>query len=202
MAKRPRPASDIKDLPVTDESIEHLQGPEVTDQDLPDIRTPDQKTFMGQVVPGVQKFDDETAVKFLAYYSTTGRKNASARAVGVQPNTVQRWERNNQEFAELVQDAKRTWLESLEREAFRRGVEGVLEPVVGGKDPKIVTYVRKYSDKLLEMMLRKADPTGYAGKGAEISVNVKTGVLVAPAATDATNTPLKIESAEDEEPNK
>ena len=195
MSKKPRPATSADSLPVTSASIEHLEGPEVTDQDLPDNRT---KTFMNKSVVAQRKFDDKAAARFLAFYATTGRKAASANAAGITYGCVRYWEVNDDNFGELVLDAHQCWLESLEREAFRRGVEGVLEPVVAGKDPEIVTYVRKYSDKLLELLMRKADPTGYGNRGTDVNVNVKTGVLVAPAGQTLESTPLSIEDVEEE----
>lgn len=195
MSKRPRPATSAEGLPVTSDSIEHLEGSEVTDQDLPDTRT---KTWKNKPVVEQRRFDDRAAAKFLGYYAATGRKAASAKAAGVSYNTVRAWEVHDEDFGTLVMEAHQEWLEHLEREAFRRGVEGVLEPVVAGRDPEIVTYVRKYSDKLLELLMKKADPTGYGNRGSEVNVSVKTGVLVAPAPTTRESTPLTIEQVEGE----
>ena len=166
----------------------------VTEQDLPDKRT---KTFMKKAVVAQRKFDDAAASRFLGFYATTGRKGDSARAAGVSYNVVRHWEVNDDDFGELVLEAHQDWLNRLEREAYRRGVEGVLEPVVAGKDPEIVTYVRKYSDKLLELLMKKADPTGYGNKQTDVQVNVNTGVLVAPVSTNEETTQLTIEDIEE-----
>lgn len=179
---QPRAETTTDNLPATTGSVAHVEL-EVTDQDLPDKRT---KKFMDKPVVEQRRFDDRAAAKFLAYYAQTGRKGASARAAGVSYNVVRHWEVHDDDFGTLVQEAHNDWLELLERELFRRAVEGVLEPVVAGKDPEIVTYVRKYSDKLLELALKKADPSGYGNREA-VNVNVNTGVLVAP------ESPAKVE---------
>ena len=179
---RPRPAVDVEVLPPAKESTDHCQH-EITDQDLPDNTRKSTK----------QALTTEGKARFLSYYARTGRKMASARASGVTYAYLQQQIKENPEFAELVKEARQEFLESLEREAFRRGVEGVLHPIIGGKDPEIVTYVRKYSDRLLEMMLRKADPKGYGNKQITIDANVKTGVFVAPSGKTEETTPLPIE---------
>ncbi len=194
MANRPRPTTDVDNLPVPSDSVEHARDPEVTDQDLPDRRT---KTFMKKPVTAQRKFDDRAVGRFLGYYAATGRKAASAKAAGVSYSVVRHWEVTDDDFGELVVEAHQEWLESLEREAFRRGVEGVLEPIVAGKDPEIVTYVRKYSDKLLEMLMKKADPTGYGNRDASVQVNVNTGVLRVPEPTTIEGTALPVEEVED-----
>lgn len=178
----PRPVVDIEVLPPTKEDTDHCQH-EITNQDLPDNR----------VKGGKNEFTEEGKARFLMYYARTGRKMASAKASGVTYGYLQHQIVNDPAFAELVAEAKQEYLESLEREAFRRGVEGVLHPIIGGKDPEIVTYVRKYSDRLLEMMLRKADPKGYGNKQLTIDANVKTGVFVAPSGKTEEDTPLPIE---------
>ncbi len=156
--------------------------------------TPDEanvRRWFGEPAGG-QKFDDVLAAKFLEFYSRSGRKADAALYAGVNIATINRWEGENLLFRELSDEAHQVYLSMLEAEALRRGVEGVLEPIVAGKDPEIVTYVRKFSDKLLEMLLKKADPTGYGNKDG-VNVNVQTGVLVAPQQLTAENDPLPVE---------
>lgn len=141
---------------------------------------------------GNQKFDDTMAAKFLEFYSRSGRKADAAMYAGVSLMTINRWENENQLFRDLTDEAHQVYLAMLENEALRRGVEGVLEPIVAGKDPEIVTYVRKFSDKLLEMLLKKADPAGYGNKEG-VSVQIATGVLVAPQQLTAENDPVPVE---------
>lgn len=192
--KKPRPITDIDEVgDRASDSVEHCRI-EVTEQDLPNNLP---KTFMNLPVVQQRKFDDATAARFLAYYAATGRKGDSAVAAGVTYSTVRHWEVNDDTFAGRVLDAHEMWLNILEREAFRRGVEGVLEPVVAGKDPEIVTYIRKYDSGLLLALMKKADPTGYGNRDASVSVNVNTGVLRVPTPTTIDATALPVEEVED-----
>lgn len=59
----------------------------------------------------------------------------------------------------------------LEQEAYRRAVEGVEEPVYQGGE--LVGTVRRYSDKLLEFLLRGRRPQVYrenAGPDAPVTI--------------------------------
>ena len=160
----------------------HLMIPEPDEQTKAELTHLD-RTFMGKkIAHRNQKFDDKLAARYLAHYAMTGRKCDSAHYAGVHYVTVLRWLEESEDFGQLQIEAHELWLNRLERGMYRRGVEGVLEPIVAGKDPEIVTYVRKYSDKMLELMARKADPTGYGGKTDAVQVNVNTGVLVVPEA--------------------
>lgn len=179
-------APDPKVLEEMAEIHAHLAIPEPDEETKSQLTVLD-KTFMGSKVEHRnQKFDDRAAARFLAYYAMTGRKGDAAHYAGVHYVTVLRWLENSEDLGQLLIEAHELWLNRLEREMYRRGVEGVLEPVVAGKDPEIVTYVRRYDSKMLELLAKKADPTGYGGKGAgmELNVNVQTGVMVVPQAPD------------------
>jgi len=167
---------------------------ELTEQDLP--VHPAMKDFFGMTRHWNLQFNETLAMRYLAYYAITGRKGDSARAVGVSYSTVNRWEKEHAVFGEMVLEAHELHLNRLERELYRRAVEGVEEPVFAGKDGDLVGHIRKFSDKLLEVALRKADPTGYGGKEA-VQVNVNTGVLLAPQGHTEENTPLTIEDVEE-----
>lgn len=188
-------APDPADLEHMSAIQHHLMIPE-PDPEVAAKLTALDKTFMGKPVPRNVKFDDKAAARYLAHYAMTGRKGDSARYAGVHYVTVLRWLEDHEEFGQLCLEAHELWLNTLEREMYRRGVEGVLEPVVAGKEPEIVTYVRKYDSMLLAMLAKKADPTGYGNKDASVQVNVNTGVLVAPAATTAETTYLPIEDVD------
>lgn len=151
------------------------------------------KTFMGRKVHRTQKFDDQSIARFLGHYALYGRKGDASRYAGVHYTTMLRHVNEDENLGQLLLEAHELYLNRLETEAYRRAVDGVLEPVIGGKDPEIVTYVRRYSDKLLELLLKKADPTGYGNRESKVSVNVNTGVLIAPVATTAEDTYLPIE---------
>lgn len=179
----------------------------VMDNRLPPLvknqkETEDQRTvkkWFGVAIAAKNRvFDDVAACKYLEYYSRSGRKADAAIYAGVTIATINSWEGVNVEFRDLGDEAHHLYLSMLEREMLRRGVTGVLKPIVAGKDPEIVTYERQFSDKLLEMLARKADPVGYGGRDS-VNVNVHAGVLVAPGGVTEENTPLPIEDVEDED---
>jgi len=150
-AKNDRTWDQLQEFPETDDKIDHLLL-EKTSFDLPDNRpeeeVPFSKTWMGGDVAEQRKFDDERAKRFLIVYAATGMKTSSAKAVGVSYRTIRRWEVNDKEFAALMQDAQQEFLDDVvHREMMRRGFEGILKPIVAGKDPRIVTYERVYSDR-------------------------------------------------------
>ncbi len=164
-----------------------------TDQDLPVHKS--LKTFMAKPVAEQRKFDDAAAQRFLKFYAQTGRKADSARAAGVSYGCVRGWELEDETFGQLVLDAHAEWLNRLEREAFRRAVEGVEEPVVQGG--QIVTHVMKHSDSLLLALMKKADPTGYGNRESQVNVQVNTGVMRSPPAVTEKDTTLVIEDVEE-----
>lgn len=188
-------APDAADLERMEVIHAHLAIPE-PDPEVAAKLTLLDKTFMGKPVSRNVKFDDKAAARYLAHYAMTGRKGDSARYAGVHYVTVLRWLEDHEDFGQLCLEAHELWLNTLEREMYRRGVEGVLEPVVAGKDPEIVTYIRKYDSMLLAMLAKKADPTGYGNREASVSVNVNTGVLVAPTQTTPETTYLPIEDVD------
>lgn len=108
-------------------------------------------------------------------------------AAGVRVSSVRKLALVDEEFGEELEQAQLAWSdETLHRAAVRRAVEGWEEPVFGGpfKD-EIVGSVRKYSDPLLTLLLKRHDP-GFRGVDRpEISVkNVQQNVNSASAVVD------------------
>ena len=74
---------------------------------------------------------------------------------------VRKWRHEDREFDEACADAEATVTDSLERAAIMRARDGIMEPVVsGGKvmmdpsDPTKILYQRRYSDGLMQFLLR------------------------------------------------
>jgi len=76
---------------------------------------------------------------------------------------VHEWRDRDPDFAEAWTEALREAVATLEREAWRRAVEGNEEPMVSGG--KVVGTVRRYSDSLLALLLRRHAPE-YSATGA------------------------------------
>lgn len=92
----------------------------------------------------------------------------AAKAAVINRATAYRWREADKKFADAWDDAIEEGTDALEKEAIRRAVEGVREPVIyQGKfstvtDPntgeETPLTVRKYSDSLLMFMLKGRRP--------------------------------------------
>ena len=124
------------------------------------------------------KFDADRRLAFLRALSLTGQLNKSATAVGVSPSTVRKLQKADPDFADAYQEALDEYREWVEREVVRRAVEGWDEPVF--QKGEQVGEVRKHSDALLMMLMKKLDPA-YKEKH-QVDVNIGGGILAVPAA--------------------
>jgi hypothetical protein len=66
---------------------------------------------------------------FLSQYSVLGTIPKAAKAADIDRKTHYNWLRSDPEYAELFERAKENYLENLEADADRRGVEGTLRPI-------------------------------------------------------------------------
>ena len=95
-------------------------------------------------------------------YSETGSRVAAADACGVSLRTVVRHLRADPMFREAMEHAKAMIVHRLEKEAMRRGVEGVTQSKPG---PGGIFYDEtKYDTALLIHMLKKLDPEKHGDK--------------------------------------
>lgn len=97
-----------------------------------------------------------------------------AQALGIIPPTIREWRRQDPDFDQMCIEAESIVTDQMEREAIRRAVRGVLEPVVGksgvvmyedpvtGKSEPLMT--RKYSDGLLQFLLKGRRSEVYGDK--------------------------------------
>lgn len=104
---------------------------------------------------GRLKFGDAAKQKFIEIYRNTGRWNYSAEAAGVSGQTVKEHMKSDEEFRLAVEEAKALYADSIEKEIQRRGVEGWEEPVFNYKDGSVLGVVRKFSDRMLEMLAKR-----------------------------------------------
>jgi hypothetical protein len=94
-----------------------------------------------------------------AYAETGGNISKAAEAAGITRWTHYEWLRIDPDYPDLFEDARTQAGDTLEAEATRRAVEGVLEPVFyQGQE---VGAVRRYSDTLLIVRLKAAKPEEY-----------------------------------------
>lgn len=101
--------------------------------------------------------------EFLRAYRRCGEVTTAAYSIGVVPETVYNYKRANPAFALLMEKVRRRFRLGIEDEVYRRGVEGVVEPLVTGKgvvldEEKNPVHVRKYSDRMLELLAKRSIP--------------------------------------------
>lgn len=91
-----------------------------------------------------------------------------AQALGIVPATIRFWRQQDVDFDQMCVDAESMVTDQIEREAIRRAVRGVLEPVVFegtvvmvGGEPLMR---RRYSDSLLSFLLKGRRSEVYGDK--------------------------------------
>jgi hypothetical protein len=161
--------------PATDQDI--MPDPETHDWGLIDEET-GQNILVEEIVPQ-RRFTPDVARQFLINYARTGRKAASARAAGISYNVIRDMEVNNDAFADMVEEARHMFVDKIDREVYRRGIEGWLEPVFNVKTGQLIGHKLVHSDKMLEMAAKKHDPEGYGNK-VDVNQTVSGGVVEIP----------------------
>jgi hypothetical protein len=121
---------------------------------------------------------------FLEAYAKCGNIGFAARQVGCSRSSIYNWQEDDDEFAAEFRAAEVAATEVLEREAWRRAVDGSPyertsywhgEPV--GTDRKI-----EYSDNLLTLLLKARAPDKYRDKmDVAVTQVIKTVVGIDPA---------------------
>lgn len=97
--------------------------------------------------------------QFLAELRLTANVSRSASVIGINRRTAYDWRRQHPGFAVAWDEAIEHAVDELETEARRRAFTGVDEPVFyKGEECGVI---RKYSDKLLELLLKAHRPDKY-----------------------------------------
>lgn len=122
------------------------------------------------------KFDVQKQAEFLAMYAQKGLKGKCAHAVGVSVDTVRRHQNDDPIFALALAEATAIYEDSIRQTVHNRAIEGWDEAV--WYQGVQVGYVRKFSDRLLELHAKARVPE-YRDK---VDINVSGGVLVVGAA--------------------
>lgn len=129
---------------------------------------------------------------FLRAFAVRGVMRDGCKAAGVTYNLVHTyWRKNDPWFEKMLLEATFETKDLLEAEAYRRAVEGVDEPVIyqgmittvfdplTGLD-KVLT-VKRYSDTLLQMLLKASDREKYSDQSKlQVDHGGVVGVLVVP----------------------
>lgn len=123
---------------------------------------------------GNPKYNREQWKRYLRYLSVNGAKYKSAAKADMSHGRIGRIVKADPRRAAEEDEALCKYLERLESEADRRGVEGYDQDVY--YEGEIVGQQRKFSDPLLMFRLRALDPDKYEkkkeGDGAATTTNV------------------------------
>lgn len=92
----------------------------------------------------------------------------AAEAVGLSRQTIYEWRKTDIDFARRMDEVDAATLDVLRSEAFRRAVVGNEEPMsINGQ----VVMVKRYSDYLLDRLLRSKDPAFKDNLRVDIHLN-------------------------------
>jgi hypothetical protein len=104
---------------------------------------------------------------FLGQLERTGNVSGACRAAGIGRSTAYEWRAGDAAFAAQWAEAEETATDALEAEARKRAVDGWDEPVFHQGAP--CGTVRKYSDRMLEILLKGHRPKFRDNHRVEVS---------------------------------
>lgn len=96
---------------------------------------------------------------FLEALEDTGMVTESCRRAGIGRTTAYEHRQRDEGFALAWHEVEERAIERMEREAYRRAVEGVEKPLVSGG--QLVTTCTEYSDGLMTILLKAHRPEKY-----------------------------------------
>lgn len=114
----------------------------------------------------------------------------AARAAKTAKTTAYQWRAADPAFAKEWAIAYQIGGDTLEAEAQRRAVEGVLKPVF--HQGKVVGHVREYSDTLLIFLLKARNPHRFCDRVRAAAIEREIAEALAKSANNATTTAAEI----------
>lgn len=102
--------------------------------------------------------------RFLEHFAVYGNVTTAAQHVGISRTVIYVWQEHDEAFAAAFREAEIQATETLEAEARRRAVEGVVTetPVFSRTGELLYTQTEtKYSDTLLIFLLKARAPEKY-----------------------------------------
>jgi len=129
---------------------------------------------------------DRKAELFLEWLASTGQVVLSAKKAGyTTPMALYKKRREDEDFAQRWEEALQQATDTLEDEAIRRARDGVDEPVF--YQGRQVGTVTKYSDQLLQFLLRGNKPKKYReNQGSQGEGAGTFGIAILPMAVPST----------------
>lgn len=113
---------------------------------------------------------NDAAERFLKALALSGNVTRAAREAGVRRAVMLARQAAEPDFAARMAEARDEAIDLLEAEARRRALDGVEEPIIrGGEflrlDDGSIAVIRRYSDRLLELLLKAHRPEIFAARG-------------------------------------
>lgn len=105
---------------------------------------------------------DRARTRFIEVLRESCNVSEAARAAGIGRRTAYEWREKDRAFADDWEDAEEEAADKLEREAWRRAVDGVDKPVI--HQGVITDTYKEYSDKMLEILLKGHRPEKFADR--------------------------------------
>jgi hypothetical protein len=112
--------------------------------------------------PGTAVDSPELREKFLSVLRQTGNVGVAAETINVYRTTPYQWKRKDPAFAKQWDEALDAAADIVEAEVRRRAVEGFEEPVF--YKGEVVGYVTRYSDRMLELLMKALKPEKFREK--------------------------------------
>lgn len=113
--------------------------------------------------------------RFIRAMKQTGSVTVAAQEAQISRQTAYNWRNAEPWFRQQWDDAEEQFIDLIEARGGQLAVEGVLEPIY--HEGVVVGYVRKYSERMIEFMLKKRRQKTYGDKLAidqrTASVSVK-----------------------------
>lgn len=99
---------------------------------------------------------------FISVLSESCNVSEACRAAGIGRTTAYEWRRDDLTFAAQWDEAEEEAADRLEREAWRRAVDGTDKPVT--HQGVITATYKEYSDRMLEILLKAHRPEKFVEK--------------------------------------
>ena len=119
---------------------------------------------------------DRAREKFIAVLSESCNVSEAARAAGIGRQTAYEWRAADPSFAAEWEEAEQYAADRLEREAWRRAVEGTQKPVF--HKGEVCGFISEYSDRMLEILLKGHKPEKFTERFKTENTGTMTVVAV------------------------
>ncbi len=123
---------------------------------------------------------DKARETFLTALAKSCNITMACAAAGIGRQTAYKWREDDPLFGEAWRDALEEAVDGLEKEAWRRAVEGVDRPIV--YQGVVTGSYREYSDRMMEILLKAHRPEKYIERTRSENLHAVAITIQGPAA--------------------